>query len=375
MSSSAPRRSDGARTAKTFSPYSLSEDKTNVIAAISTASGSFRRIKLLEWRWPDKLSLSPDGRYIAYDALLAKDSTNRDIFLLSTDGSEAPLVQHPARDATPVWTPDGNAVVFTTDRSKATELWMIQVADGKPKGTPELLRPKERRAPAGPIFPIGFSADGSFYYSAGSTLFSDVYTAEVDLAAETVTRPEARLDSSFAGRNAGSAYSPDGKSLAYFSRRGATFNISPWGENYGFLTIVVRTLATGREEREIPTIFTSASSPAWMPNGQSLVFAGHTDADLRETYSLHQIDLNTGKDLINRTVSAVLGVTVSPEGKEIYYTDDNPARIMVYDVESERETELFKGPLRLANWGPNMVLSPDGQQIAFEAKTARDPAR
>jgi len=343
------------------------KDNTNVIAAISAANGSFRRIKSLEWRWPDKLSLSPDGRYIAYDTLLEKDSTNRDIFLLSTDGSgEKPLVQDPARDATPVWTPDGKAIVFTTDRSKTTELWTVQVADGKPKGTPELLRPKERRAPTGPIFPIGFSADGSFYYSAGSTLFSDVYTAEIDLAAETVTRPEARIES-FAGRNAGSAYSPDGKRFAYFSRRGATFNINPWGESYGFLAIVVRTLATG-EEREIPTIFTSASSPAWMPDGRSLVFAGHTDADLYETYSLHQIDLNTGKDLINRTVSAVLGVAVSPDGKKIYYTDDNPQRIMVYEVESERETELFKGPLRMANWGPNLILSPDGQQIAFEAQ-------
>ena len=43
-------------------------DLTHQIVAISAATGSLRTLKSLEWRWPGKLSLSPDGRYIAYDA-------------------------------------------------------------------------------------------------------------------------------------------------------------------------------------------------------------------------------------------------------------------------------------------------------------------
>ena len=93
-------------------------DRTNQIALVSVADGSVRVVKTLDWRYPQKMSLSPDGHYITYDFPPQEDSPERDIFLLSTDGSrEIPLIQHPANDFFPVWAPDGKRILFVSDRT------------------------------------------------------------------------------------------------------------------------------------------------------------------------------------------------------------------------------------------------------------------
>jgi WD40 repeat protein len=42
-------------------------DLTSQIGTVTIQDGSFRNIKSLEWRNPNLLSVSPDGRYVAYD--------------------------------------------------------------------------------------------------------------------------------------------------------------------------------------------------------------------------------------------------------------------------------------------------------------------
>ena len=85
------------------------------------------------------MSLSPDGRYIAYDSPQAEEGPERDIFLLASDGSrEVPLVRHPGHDAGPMWTPDGSRVLFFSDRGGALGLWSVSVAEGRPQGAPAL---------------------------------------------------------------------------------------------------------------------------------------------------------------------------------------------------------------------------------------------
>jgi Tol biopolymer transport system component len=341
------------------------KDHTYKIAAISVSNGAVRIIRSLDWRWPNRLSLSPDGRYIAYDAPLARDSSNRDIFLAPTNGgSETPIVQNPARDALPVWTPDGKAIVFVSDRSGAVGLWVAQLADGKPQGPARAIRPQ-----VGPLWPIGFTRDGSFYYNTGGRIGpNDLYTAEVDLSAGTVSATQIV---GRRGANKSPAYSPDGKRLAYLSQQNASF-FEPNGPHGGW-TIIVRTLASG-EEREIPSVAAGQSGLSWFPDGQSLVYTGPSDLSGRS--SLHRIDLNTGKELITSatSVDASSPTVVSPDGKKVYYSVtpmtqvDGGARntgrvqaIIAYEVDAQREVELFRGKVR----GGRLDLSPDGNQLVF----------
>jgi len=137
------------------------------IGLVSVADGSVRVLKLgvnvynispspLSY----SMSISPDGQYIVYDWLTEEGPRQRDISLLAMDGSsDVPLIQHPAHDYGPVWTPDGNQIVFVSDRMGNPALWALQVVDGKPQGEPQLIRKNMNRA-----FPLGFTSDGSFYY-------------------------------------------------------------------------------------------------------------------------------------------------------------------------------------------------------------------
>jgi len=337
---------------------------TNQIAAISTKSSTVRWIKPLEWRWPDKASLSPDGRYIAYDAPLTRGSRDRDIFVIPVEGGEAAAIAPgPSRDALAVWTPDGNAVVFASDRSSTLDLWIMQVTDGKPRGTPQLLRS------IGPLYPLGFSRDGSFYYVAGSDP-TDIYTEGINLRVGPDWRPADRITiERFRGHNMEPAYSPDGKNIAFFSQRSPGFLSPQIGAN-GFLSIVVQSLEPGKEKSETPTAFVEASGSAWFPDGQSLVFSGRGDGPL-DVYSLHRIDLRTGRDLIERTIPVAdhSPTAVSPDGQEIYFVARNAGNgrsaLMAYECQQQHVRELLQASSSHSKIGASLSVSPDGHQVAF----------
>ena len=64
-------------------------DRTCQIALITVADGSALVLKAMDWRSPQQLAISPDGRYVAYDFPRREDSPERDIFLLADDAAAA----------------------------------------------------------------------------------------------------------------------------------------------------------------------------------------------------------------------------------------------------------------------------------------------
>jgi Tol biopolymer transport system component len=336
------------------------KDRTEKITAIST-NGSVRAIKSLEWRWPTGLSVSPDGRYLVYDAPLEKESSDRDIFLLATDGStEIPLVTGAGRDAEPIWTPDGNAVVFTSDRDAQPGIWMMEVAGGKPLGMPVKLRAGEGQRP------IGLTPDGALYFVTGKPALSTIYTRQVDLEAGT------RSSEVPIGPGRGPvSYSPDGKRIAFVRDRSL---IGTYPYNVSSQALIIRSLASG-EEREIPTAW--VGKHRWMLDGQSIFFFGSMEFD-PTTRAFHRIDVNSGKvlrDHIPASVAFVSTPSISPDGKKIYYfksllTESASLALMAYDIETSRETELTRG----MTGATLLEVSPDGQQLVFQAASFSVPA-
>ena len=80
---------------------------------------------------------SPDGRYIVYDVLPPRAQNNRDLAIVSVDGTlESPLVENPSDDYVLGWSPTGQSVVFASNRSGAYGIWEIPVSKGRPDGEP-----------------------------------------------------------------------------------------------------------------------------------------------------------------------------------------------------------------------------------------------
>lgn len=231
------------------------KDNISQIALVNAANGTVRVLKSLNWVYPKKMDISPDGRWIAYDAFGGDRPGPRDIFLLALDGSRAAtVVDHPAEDVFPVWSPDGKEILFASDRAGTMDAWAVRVDNGRPGGEPRLVKKGLHQ-----FLPMGVTRAGALVYGArtGAT--------EVAIASGEGV-PEV-LATRTPGRNQSPAWSRDGRQLAYLSRRGA--------ENFGLAArvIVLRDLETG-VERDLPARLAHIESLRWSPDGEWLLAAG-----------------------------------------------------------------------------------------------------
>lgn len=78
----------------------------------------------------DSFAISPDGSQIALT--LWKIGGYQDLYLLSADGSAlTPLTQDKAGDFDPDWSPDGQYILFSSERDGVYNLYAYRVSDGQ----------------------------------------------------------------------------------------------------------------------------------------------------------------------------------------------------------------------------------------------------
>ena len=243
------------------------KDNVSQIALVDAANGAVRVLKSLNWVYPKKMEISPDGQWIVYDNFAGDKPGPRDLFLLAMDGSsERKLVDAPGEDLFPTWSPDGREVLFMSDRGGSMDAWVVGVAGGEPR----LLRKG-----LGQALPMGITARGDLFYgvSAGST--------DIAILAPDAARPLI-IETRTPGRNLAPAFSRDGKRLAYLSRRGA--------ENFGVQSRVI-VVRDEREERDLVTRLAHIESLRWSPDGEWLLAAG---ADGKGRSGLFQVRVKDG---------------------------------------------------------------------------------
>ncbi|HEX3151633.1 MAG TPA: S41 family peptidase [Gemmataceae bacterium] len=77
-------------------------------------------------RLPNRPSLSPDGKTVAFD-------WNGDIWVVSIEGGLAkPLTSHPAKDSSPRFSPDGKEIAFISDREGSPQIFVMSATGGTP---------------------------------------------------------------------------------------------------------------------------------------------------------------------------------------------------------------------------------------------------
>ena len=255
------------------------------------------------------------------------------------------------------WSPDGKMLLFASDRTGSTALWGIRVADGKPQGTPVLLRPDI------PSDSLGVTASGALYI--GTQIDNrDIHVASLDFDTGRLLAPPVRPIETFVGSNGQPDWSPDGKYLAYTSAR------SRAGGNK---VLVVRSLDTGKT-RELHVNLQAFSWPRWAPDGRSFVSQG-TDAQGRQ--GIYLIDAQTGAatPVVTRTTGGnLLHPQWSPDGKRIYYLTNLPDAGEVAMIERTLDSGAERDVFRQRGLAGG-ELSPDGRYVAVWRVNANEATR
>jgi Tol biopolymer transport system component len=347
-------------------PIAWSPDGRHILTSISRNDGTGRLVLIsaadgevkpfITPRHHSASAFSPDGRFIIYGRPQWDQGPERDIFLMTADGEEeVALVEHPADDFVLGWSPNGAWILFASDRTGSQAFWLLEVADGKAQGEPRLVKPGIRRIRA-----LGFAADGSFYYGE-STTTEDVYMVELDPESGQVIAPPELAIKLHEGTNYTPHYSPDGKQLAYVSKRSNTRRASNLGD-----TLCIRSLQTGRDRdyhRELREVgLNYVIGPQWSPDSSSILFAG---SDGR--WGIYHITLETGQ--VRPVVRLAEGAwpprhVWSGDGGSFYYTsfhrEERRSRLLHRTLGSGEERELWSGAEELA-----ISLSPDGESLSF----------
>jgi Tol biopolymer transport system component len=101
----------------------------------------------VDWQSGNRPALSPDGKFIAYDALVDPGKPDREVRIMASDASREVAVAHaPGINASPIWSRDGSQLVFKSNRSGSFGIWSVPVRDGHGDGTATRLRPTSARS-------------------------------------------------------------------------------------------------------------------------------------------------------------------------------------------------------------------------------------
>jgi Tol biopolymer transport system component len=327
------------------------------LALVATDDGSIRQIKKLGFRYTSLAAFSPDNRFVAYSYPSGAGSRENDIFALSVDdGREFRLSSGPSDDRFMGWTPDGNSILFYSDREVTQGIWRLPIGPDLAAGEPELLRADVWR-----LIPLGFTRDAYIY---GVPIEQpQVYTATVDIAAGRFLRPPTPVQDVSKGRSQTADWSPDGQYLAYTAR-------DPLMRSW---RIVIRTV-TGDDAREFPLALGVAAGIRWTPDSKALWIL---DTD----YDLYRLDLATGKlekELcflafgrdrttcpgVPSTEGNPLTAELSPDGATLYFGRGQMitgnSQVIARDIASGRENEIAA-----VNSLSRLSVSPDGRTLAI----------
>jgi Tol biopolymer transport system component len=329
------------------------KDKPLQFGLVSVADGSVRILKTLEARDPYLSSgplFSPDGRYVAYSFPPRDDAAEQDISLLTIDGRhEVALVQHPANDYLLGWSPDGKKVLFASDRAGTIDAWVIDVAEGKPQGVPQLVR-----RDMGSISPMGLTQKGCLYYATPGLVY-DIFTITLDPATGKIITPPNKDALPYEGYNMSPDWSHDGKYLAYISRRGHMNRRS---------IICIYSPETGKVRELLARL--NLGNPRWTPDGRSIL----VQADVTSGQGIYRMDATTGEVVpfipIRKEGKESRGsAQLSADGKLIFYVREDGktklCQILVRNLETGEEKELDRAPFD----NHSIALSPDGRRLAL----------
>jgi Tol biopolymer transport system component len=244
---------------------------------------------------------SPSGKRVAFWAIDSKGG--RDIWTIPAEVLEGKDPQ-PVRvtnigfiNWNPVWSPKGNELYFSSDRSGTMSLWRVPVDEesGRVLGEPKIVP-----TPSPDSSQISLSADGRKLAYVQYSFVADIFRVHFDRDSEIATGEPIQITrgSRPATRP---ALSPDGKWLAF----------NTWSKQEDLF--IVRTNGSGL--RELTNDVYQDRGPRWSPDGKQLAFFSNRSGKY-EVWTIN-FDGNGLHQVTNHPEHMVVSPVWSPDGKRL----------------------------------------------------------
>ncbi|HVS88109.1 MAG TPA: protein kinase [Candidatus Acidoferrum sp.] len=271
-------------------------------------------------------SLSPDGRKLAVEIYDTHTSTNSDIWIYDlTQGSRTRLTfsQPNEQNRLPVWSPDGNRIVFSSDRGGHSQIYEKSVSG---VGAENVVSPSE-----GHRYATTWSADGQFIAGFQEN------PQHGSLQFLVLSRPAGDKTIPFLSGISGLSrftfprISPNGKWIAYVS----------WESGRG--EVYISSFPSGAGKWQVSA--NGGNSPAWRHDGKELF------------YIVGSNDTMTAVEISERKESPVVG-KIHP----LFRTRRVPSPSWPYDVSADGNLFLINSVLQSAVPEPiTLVLNWDAE--------------
>ena len=279
------------------------------------------------------------------------------LFIANADGSgEHPLMPATGLDYNPAWSPDGQWIIFTSERDGPAQLYRV-----KPDGTGvEALTHKGAYTDQ-----AAFAPDSSkiAYVTTRAAGFANLWT--LDLRTH-----KTKAITTGAGGDFRPSWSPDGQWLAFSSDRGSTLPFAAGRWEHLQIADIYIIHADGSGLKRLTAHGDFCGSPKWLPDGKHLLaycMAAQETLNARTTEPgktrLVSIDVASGT-ATPIAAGAGAGEKFAPtplaSGAIAYLRKDGATPGIFYDQGRPGP----KGAIRSASW------SADGRQVVFHKAVA-----
>ncbi|MFQ5420658.1 MAG: hypothetical protein ACE5EY_09905, partial [Anaerolineae bacterium] len=269
-------------------------------------------------------------------AVTSEHDGDREIYLVNTDGSgQLQLINNTARDGWAAWSPDGEQLVFMSDRSGR---WLLHTMNADGSNQQMLTaNPEADYEPA-------WSPDGKHIaYSSQRGSDSEIYVMTMDSG-------EGRPLTDNDVYDAWPAWSPDSSQIAFISPRDGDADI--------YIVDV-----DGGNQRRLVQNDAAEAGPNWSPDGKNIVFTSDLDGD-QEIYVVN-VDGSNLRQLTDNEAFDWWPVW-SPDGEKIAFISDREGEQVIYWMNSDGSD-----PVRLAidfpvGMNASLAWRPESETVALQ---------
>ena len=333
------------------------------IMTASTVMASAQQTPL----WLRSNSLSPDGKEIAF-------TYKGNIYIVDSDGGQArQITSNPAYDTTPMWTPDGQNIVFCSTREKSKDIFMVPAKGGSPSRI--TTHPSNET-------PVAVLNDGTILFSADmgqDAEYGDFPgNAQLYSVSQEGGRPQ-RITSlpikNLSVNNSGKVLYEDYKGYEDPFRKHHTSSVTR--------DIWLYTPAAGQKEFGLNAYgtFTKISdfkgedrNPIFAPDGDTYYYISEKDG----TYNIYRSSIsNPGKSeqITFHKDNPVRYLSISANG-DISYSQDGELYIIRNGKQPEKVeisivTDQIESPVEyqnLSSGATRLAVSPNGKEVAVTVR-------